>query len=161
MIVQLKGKVNYPITLDPTVWIFDDRKIVLEEVFNNDDNKNENSDEYIKKRAEMFEQTYNSIKPPVNRSINRFEREKILVNSFVMPIKDFINHAEIKNEAKRVILKRNNDDVIITIDQLKECYLIFALKGKPIKEEGPVQLLFGDGSNKLDPIKNITQIIIE
>src|SRR5690625_1336628 len=161
MIVQLKGKVNYPITLDPTVWIFDDRKIVLEEVFNHENNENQNSEDNIKKRAEMFEQTYNSIKPPVNKSINRFEREKILVNSYVMTIIDFLNHAEIKNEAERIILKRNNDDVIITIEQLQDAYLLFSLKGKPLTEEGPVQLLFGDGSNKHDPIKNITQIIIE
>lgn len=33
MIVQLKGNVQFPITLDPTVWIFDDRKIKLEEAF--------------------------------------------------------------------------------------------------------------------------------
>lgn len=161
MIVQLKGKVNYPITLDPTVWIFDDRKIVLEEVFSNDSDQNQNSEDNLRKRAEMFEQTYNSIKPPINKSINRFEKEKILVNSYVMPIRDFLHHAELKNEAERVILKRNNDDVIITIKQLRDSYLLFALKGKPITEEGPVQLLFGDGSNKDDPIKNITQIVIE
>jgi|SRR5690625_3482900 len=161
MIVQLKGKVNFPITLDPTVWIFDDRKIVLEEVFSNDYSQDQRNEDNIKKRAKMFEQTYNSIKPPVNKSINRFEREKILVNSYVMPIRDFLNHAELKNEAKSAILKRNNDDVIITIEQLVDSYLLFSIKGKPIIEEGPVQLLFGDGTNKHDPIKNIVQIIID
>src|SRR5690625_6189198 len=33
VIVQLAGNVGYPITLDPTVWIFDDRKVLLEEEF--------------------------------------------------------------------------------------------------------------------------------
>lgn len=33
MIIQLKGKVTYPITLDASVWIFDDRKIIFEEAF--------------------------------------------------------------------------------------------------------------------------------
>ncbi|MDY0408070.1 hypothetical protein [Paracerasibacillus soli] len=37
MIVQLTGNITYPITLDPTVWIFDDRKIKLEEAFNEKD----------------------------------------------------------------------------------------------------------------------------
>ncbi len=33
MIIQIKGNVKYPITLDPSVWIFDDRKILLEDAF--------------------------------------------------------------------------------------------------------------------------------
>src|SRR5690625_2134590 len=161
MIVQLKGKVNFPITLDPTVWIFDDRKVVLEEAFKNEDENNENEKDHIKKRAVMFEQTYNSIKPPVNKSINRFEREKILVNSYIMPIKDFVNHAEIKADAERVILKREDDKVIITVEQLREAFLLFALKGKPLTEKGPVQLIFGDGTNKLKPINGIKEIIVD
>lgn len=40
MIVQLKGNVQFPITLDPTVWIFDDRKIKLEEAFLPDKEEN-------------------------------------------------------------------------------------------------------------------------
>lgn len=33
LIIQIKGNVKYPITLDPSVWIFDDRKILLEDAF--------------------------------------------------------------------------------------------------------------------------------
>lgn len=162
MIIQLKGKVTFPITLDASVWIFDDRKVILEEAFTH--KKVEEDDDSLKKAAEMFNQEIYSqtkIKPPVNKTINKFEREKILKHSFVMPLEDFINNSEVKEEATRAILKTNGDDVIITVEQLTKSYLLFAKDGKPLKEDGPVHLYFQDGSNKENPIKNIKQITIE
>src|SRR5690625_3030244 len=94
MIIQFKGNVTYPITLDASVWIFDDRKVILEEAFL--DNKVEEKDDSLKKAAEMFNQELyfqTKVKPPVNKSINKFEKEKILEHSFVMPFEDFFNHA--------------------------------------------------------------------
>lgn len=162
MIIQLKGKVTYPITLDASVWIFDDRKIILEEAFTEKEVVQE--EDPLKKADEMFNQEIyfqTKIKPPVNKSINRYEKEKILENSFVMPLEDFINNAEVKPEAKRALLKTDGDDIVITVEQLTDAYLLFAVDGKPLKEEGPVHLYFRDGSNKEAPIKNIKQIIIE
>lgn len=162
MIIQLKGKVTYPITLDASVWIFDDRKIILEEAFTEKEVVQE--EDPLKKADEMFNQEIyfqTKIKPPVNKSINRYEKEKILENSFVMPLEDFINNAEVKPEAKRARLKTDGDDIVITVEQLTDAYLLFATDGKPLKEEGPVHLYFRDGSNKEAPIKNIKQIIIE
>lgn len=163
MIIQLKGKVKFPLTLDPSVWIFDDRKIILEEAFT-EKPAQEEEDDSLEKAAELFNQEIYSqikMKPPVNRSINRFEREKILEHSYVMPIEDFINNAEIEEGATRAVLETNGDDIVITTEQLKTAYLLFAVDGKQLKDEGPVHLLFGDGSNKDNPIKGIKNIIIE
>lgn|SRR5699024_7560963 len=163
MIVQIKGNVRFPITLDSSVWIFDDRKIILEEAFSKKV-KNEEEENQLEKAAELFNQEIYSqkkIKPPVNKSLNRFEREQALIHSFVMPIKDFINRTEIKPNSKRAILKTNEDDIIIEIEQLTSAYLQFARDGKPLKEDGPVHLFFGDGSNQNDPIRGIKEIIIE
>lgn len=162
MIIQLKGNVTYPITLDASVWIFDDRKVILEEAFQN--NKVEEKEDSLKKAAEMFDQEIyfqTKVKPPVNKSINKFEREKILKHSFVMPFEDFFNHAEVKPNATNARLLTNEDDVIISVEQLKSAYFLFAKDGKPLKEDGPVHLYFGDGSNTDNPIKNVKEIIIE
>ncbi|MEI3611022.1 hypothetical protein [Pseudogracilibacillus sp. SO30301A] len=162
MIVQIKGNVQFPITLDPTVWIFDDRKIILEEAFQERTETEE--EDKLKKASELFNQEIYSqtkIKPPVNKSINRYEKEKALTNSYVMPIKDFIKTTEINDGAERVILNTNEDDVIIDVEQLKSAYFVFAIEGKPLKEDGPVHLIFADGSNKDNPIKGIHQIIVE
>src|SRR5690625_2393412 len=83
MIVQIKGKIKFPITLDPSVWIFDDRKIVLEEAFTEQKEPIKKDD--AQKTAEMFDQEVyfqTKIKPPVNKSIKRFDKEKALTESF-------------------------------------------------------------------------------
>lgn len=164
MIIQIKGKVTYPITLDPSVWIFDDRKIMFEEAFTAKETKQEIDP--AQKAAELFNQelySLKSIKPPVNKSLSKPEQKKALIHSFVMPIKDFIATAAIENEAKRAVLTTNEDDVILSLDQLKEALFLFAIDGKQIDAEndGPVYLYFGDGSNQSAPITGIKEITIE
>lgn len=161
MIVQLTGNINYKITLDPTVWIFDDRKVLLEEAFIKKDKKIDEPDK-LKQQAERWSHEVNQqrVRPPVNKSINRFEKEKILVSSYVMPIDDFLENSEVKEDAKACTLVTSEGQVEITLDELKHSYLLFAIKGKPLQEDGPVHLLFKDGSNKDNPIKGINKIII-
>lgn len=164
MIIQLAGNVEYPITLDPTVWIFDDRKILFDNAFtplSNEDEKNDTDE--LQRASERFEREVfrKTVRPPVNKSISRFEREKILENTYVMPIKDFLETSEFKEGANQACLKTTHGDQIISLDQLNQCVLLFAKDGKPIKDDGPVHLYFGDGSNKETPIKGINKIIIE
>ncbi|MEC5422823.1 hypothetical protein QGM71_04835 [Virgibacillus sp. C22-A2] len=165
MIVPITGKVTYAITLDPTVWIFDDRKILLEEAFNSNvntlDSENEDNElENASKRwdREVYQQKIN---PPVNKSIKRFEREKILKSSYVMPLDDFLANAEIDSIASAAILVTASGEVTISLDELINSYFLFARDGKPLKEDGPVHLYYKDGSNRENPIKNITKVIIK
>lgn len=162
MIVPLTGNVNYPITLDPTVWIFDDRKVLLEEAFKERKKDIIDQNESLKKTAANFDREVSQqIKnPPVNKSITRYEREKILVNSYVMPIKVFLGHAEVKLDAVDVTLETQTKDIKVSLEGLENSYLLFAIKGKPLLEDGPVHLYYQDGSNKDNPIKGIKKIII-
>ncbi|MFS0751972.1 hypothetical protein [Oceanobacillus sp. 1P07AA] len=148
MIVMIKGNVHYPITLDPTVWIFDDRKIKLEEAFKIEKNK---QDEYS-----GFQ------KPPVNRSISKMEGEEFLKNSYIMPLYDFISNAEPTREATTVKLITGTEDSFetISVENLLNGYFLFSKNGKPLKEDGPVHFYYGDGSNQDNPIKNIKEIVI-
>lgn len=161
MIVPIIGNVTYSITLDPTVWIFDDRKMILEEAFTANHHVQQKED--AEQAAKRWEQAVNHqhIKPPVNRSLSRHERENILNYSYVMPINDFLNHAEIRSEAKQAVLVTDNGNVEIPISKLKESYFLFALNGKPLTKDGPVHLLYKDGSNRENPIKGIKKIVIE
>ncbi|WP_085992510.1 hypothetical protein [Oceanobacillus senegalensis] len=162
MILPIVGNVSYSITLDPTVWIFDDRKILLEEAFTTgQETKKENK---LEKAAERFnnEVVGQYSKPPVNRSISKMEGKEFLKNSYVMPIKDFIRNAEIKSTAKHAILKVENDksNIQISLEELENGYLQFSRDGKPLKDDGPVYFYYNDGSNKDNPIKNIKKIEI-
>lgn len=161
MIISLTGNVSYTITLDPSVWIFDDRKILFDDAFSKqfvDKVEDDELEEAAQRWSRAVEQQ--RIKPPVNKSISRFEREKILVNSYVMPIYDFIGHAEIKVGSQNATLVTNKGNVDISLEKLKNCYLLFAINGKQVKEDGPVHLFYKDGSNKDSPIKGIHKIII-
>lgn len=160
MIVPITGKVAYSITLDPTVWIFDDRKVLLDEAFTKKTGFKENTEELESAAQRWDRAVHQQIKPPVNKSISRFEGEKILKNSYVMPISDFIENAEIKPDATDATLVTKKGDIQISLVELKDCYLQFARDGKPLKEDGPVYLFFQDGSNKDEPIKHVSKIII-
>ncbi|CEI84427.1 hypothetical protein J18TS1_13490 [Oceanobacillus oncorhynchi subsp. incaldanensis] len=147
MIVMIKGNVGYPITLDPTVWIFDDRKVELEKAFTEPEEQ------------ETF--TSNFQKPPVNRSISKMEGEAYLKNSYVIPLHDFLNNAEPKADAAEVeFIKSNGENEKIALEDAKNGYLLFSLEGKPLREDGPVHFYYKDGSNQDNPIKYIKEIHI-
>ncbi|HEX6595271.1 MAG TPA: hypothetical protein VF095_11960 [Bacillota bacterium] len=161
MIVPIVGKVTYSITMDPSVWIFDDRKIKLEDAFSNDVNHDDEDDELEKAAERWNREIYQQkINPPINKSINRFKREDILKNTYVMPIDDFLGHAEMKQDAKNATLVTSDGDVSISLEKLQNCYLLFSREGKPLREDGPVHVLFKDGSNQNKPIKGVKKIII-
>lgn len=161
MIVQLKGNVQFPLTLDPTVWIFDDRKVILDEAFQ--EPVETNTEDGLRKQAEIFEEVYLSKhnKPPVQKTVSKHRKEEVLKHSYVIPLKDFVLNAEPNENVERAILHRDKDTVIISYEQLLEAYAIFAIHGKPLVEDGPIHLIFGDGSNQADPIKNVQAIEIK
>lgn len=155
MIVQIKGEVNFTITLDPTVWIFDKRKIAFKDLFDPNKQKQRNIE-----RNKHREKSFNGKKQPVDEHFERESEEQLLSNSYAMPIEEFLNHAEIKEEANYAIIKTSFGEEKITLDQLKDCYLLFSYEGKPLTDDGPVHLYFKDGSNKDDPIKGVQEIIL-
>lgn len=163
MIIPITGNVAYQITLDPSVWIFDDRKILFNEAFQTQtSHKNETSLE--EEAAKRWNRAVypDHIKPPVNRSISRMEGVEILKNSYVIPLHDFIKNAEINLGSDKAIIETTDGDVSISIEQLTNSYLLFAWNGKQIEkvDGGPAYMYFKDGSNKDNPIKGIQKIRI-
>ncbi|MBM7552898.1 hypothetical protein [Thalassobacillus pellis] len=160
MIVQIKGNVKYPITLDPTVWIFDDRKISFEEAFGNADEKDSSENDLEKASMRWDREIYQQkINPPVNKSISRFEKEKILKGTYLIPLKPFVATSEPDRNSDSITLVTNEGDVEITISQMQQSLALFSEAGKPLKENGPIHIYFEDESNKDKPIKGVQQII--
>ncbi|SFM00673.1 hypothetical protein SAMN04487943_106154 [Gracilibacillus orientalis] len=148
MIIQIKGNVKYQITLDPSVWIFDDRKVKLEEAFKAATVPNE----------DVVESNIKLHKPPVNHSIKKYNKKELLEHSYLMPIQEFIENAEVDENAEVAILKTADAEHTISIDQLYASYLLFSIDGKIIKEHGPAYFYHGDGSNQDEPIMGIKVI---
>lgn len=162
-IIILSGKVKYTITLDPTVWIFDDRKVDLTTYFSTSfENKNE-LEEYTKSVSKHWDREImeGAVYPPTLKTEKKYEKEKVLTGSFGIPILPFLKNAELVEDAIALTIKTTASEYEITLDKAKDLILGFSDGGKPLSEDGPVHVYFGDGSNLLDPIKNVREFIIK
>jgi hypothetical protein len=163
-IILIQGQVKHPITIDPSVWIFDDRKVDLNTYFSGEHKKVNEIEEYTKSVSKHWdrEMTEGAIYPPINRSLKKYEKEKALTGTFAMPLKPFLQNAEPLNEASTFIIETSSGESFsFPLQEAFEAILGFSKDGKPLIEDGPVHYYFGDGSNVEKPIKNVINIIIK
>ena len=159
-IVMIKGKVDYEITLDPGVWIFDDRKVDLTTYFITEQETKDELEEYTKSVSKHWEREIRegAIYPPTLKTERTYEKQRVLNGSFGVPLKPFLQNAGIQDDALKVEFVTNGKPFIISIEEANEVILGFSMQGKPLKEHGPIYVYLGDGSNASDPVKHIKQI---
>lgn len=160
-ILEIKGKVKYKITLDPSVWIFDDRRIDLDTFFEgNEEQKQEIA--YEEKMSHYWHREIRegSVSPPTLKTEKRYEKEKLLTGTFGIIFEPFLNNAEPLPDATSLIIETKSDEVVIPIDEAKDLIFQFSQKGKPLTENGPIYVLYKDGSNRHDPITDVVALII-
>jgi hypothetical protein len=164
-IVSLNGSVNYPLTLDPGVWIFDDRKKDLTTLFNLDDSNETEQEKYLKDvSAHWDRELQEGAVPPSEQekdSPKKTLKETLLTGSFAISLSYFIFNAQPKPGTQKVKISSGDESVEMTLEEAQTGYLAFSNNGKPLKEDGPVHFYFGDGRNKENPIKNITAITLD
>ena len=162
-IIIINGNVKYPITLDPGVWIFDDRRIDLHTYFETDNNQIDELETYTKSISKHWDReiTEGAIFPPTLKTEKKFEKEKLLTGTFGIQIKPFLRNAEPSEGAESFIIVTLDGEVCIPLQQAEELILGFSHNGKPLKEDGPVHVYYGDGRNKENPIKSIKAFRIE
>ena len=162
-IIHIEGNVKFHITLDPGVWIFDDRRIDLDSFFT-EKNEEEISEleKYTKDVSKHWDREImeGAVYPPTLKTEKKFEKEKVLTSTFGIKLEPFINNAEPLDGAKTVIFVTENKELSFPIEDAKEMIMKFSHKGKPLKEDGPVHILFHNGSNLSNPITSVTKIII-
>lgn len=162
-IISFKGKVKYTITLDPGVWIFDDRRVDLNTYFDNKaENKNE-LEEYTKAVSKHWDREImeGAVFPPTLKTEKKFEKEKVLTGTFGIPFKPFLLNAEPDKNAESLIIESEDGEVQLPLSQAKDLILGFSNEGKPLKNDGPVHVYIGDGSNKNNPIKRVKAFRVE
>jgi hypothetical protein len=160
-IILITGQVKFPITLDPGVWIFDDRKIDLTSHFSTPHEKVDDLLEYTKSVSKHWDREImeGAIYPPTLKTEKKFIKEKVLSGTFGIPFKPFLENAEPKRGAKTVVVKCLNDEVELPFDTAKDLILGFSVNGKPV-DNGPIHVYFGDGSNQNNAIINVKEFII-
>ncbi len=161
-IIMIKGNVAFPITLDPSVWIFDDRKVDLTVYFEEIKVEMNELEEYTKAVSKHWDKEIKEgAQTPSEKTNKRFEKEKILNGTFGIPFLPFLKNAEPLPDAKYAVFITENGEVKMSIEEASSIILGFSKNGKPLIDEGPVTLYYGDGSNKENPIVKTSEIIIE
>lgn len=162
-IIPVKGAVKFNITLDPTVWIFDDRRIDLDEFFSGEYEYIDELEEYTKVTSKHWSREIieGSTVPPTLKSEKKYERTKLLTSTFGIELKQFILNAEPLMGVTKVIIETTNGEHECPFAEIDSLLLKFSNKGKPLREDGPVHVLKKDGSNINDPIKNVTAFRVE
>lgn len=161
-ILFIKGNVKYPITLDPGVWIFDDRKVELTTYFSKDEKEPDHLEAYKKAISSQWDREIRegAVFPPTLKTEKKFEKEKILTGTFGIKLKPFLSNAEVGDGATNVAFLTSEGVTTLTLEEANESILAFSDNGKPLKEDGPVHLYFGNGSNRNNPIKNVLEILV-
>jgi len=162
-IIIISGKVKYTITLDPGVWIFDDRRVVLTTFFSTKLESTNSLDEYTKAVSKHWDREImeGAIYPPTLKSEKKFEKEKVLTGTFGIPLKPFLLNSEPARDAHTFVIQSTEGEYEFPLETAYDFILGFSDKGKPLTLDGPVHVYLGDGSNQQSPIKNIKGFIIK
>lgn len=163
-IIPIKGEVAFNITLDPSVWIFDDRRIDLNTFFTAKHIEKDELEEYTKNmsahwsREIMEGATY----PPTLKTEKKYEKTKMLTGTFGIYLKHFLKNAELKEHASAIIIETTTgEEHRFSLEEAETIILKFSQDGKQIVDDGPVYVLFEDGSNINHPIKHVNAVRVE
>ncbi len=163
LIVLLKGRVKYPLTLDSGVWIFDDRKVDLTTYFDKQQVEIDALEAYTKSVSEHWDRELkegSTIALPSKKVVKKFEKEKLLTGTFAIPFRYFLENAEPEKDVSQVTFKTSYGEKVIPYKEAYNGLFAFSLNGKALIDGGPMHFVNGDGSNLDSPIKSIKEIVI-
>lgn len=162
-IILLTGNVKYTITLDPGVWIFDDRKIDLTTYFHEKHEKPDDLEEYTKAVSKHWDREIveGAVFPPTLNSEKKFLKEKLLTGTFGIPFKPFLKNAEPADDAALLVIQTEDGEVEIPLSAAYDLIFGFSENGKSLKADGPIHIYYGDGSNLNNPIKNVKAFFVK
>lgn len=156
-IIQVTGLIKFPITIDPTVWIFDERKQTEDSLFSQPKQKNL-LEEYTKEASKHWDQEITQgAKLPEKQTLKKVA---LITGTFFMPLSPFIFNTEPTDKASELVLSTNTQEITLPLTILEDIYLLFCIKGKPLTSDGPVHLYLQSKGINQEPITNIKSIHI-
>jgi hypothetical protein len=163
-IIPIKGNVRHNITLDPTVWIFDDRRIDLKTYFSEDYVEIDALEEYKKDMGKHWSREImeGATFPPTLKSEKKYEKTKMLTGTYGILLSHFIENADPLDHATTLSFETTEGEShSFPVAQADDFIFKFSDEGKPLREDGPVHVLFKDGSNIDNPICNVIAIRVD
>jgi len=155
-IVMLKGAVAFSLTLDPSSWLFDDRKIDIDDFYADD------FDLSTFLAAQKDERAGAPI-PRLATERRKYNKSEWLIRSFAMPARIFIDNAEPYANASHLAFEFTDGDAdktqSISLEEARDGLLAFSYQGKIISSDGPLHFYFK--SDQHAAIKNICGLKIQ
>lgn len=161
MVVKITGAVKHPIMIDPGVWIFDERRVDMDTVFDEDAPSPEEKNYAALGRA-FDEQRTKGASPQTNENKVTISKKDLTEKSLGIGLAPFFAHAEPHPEASMVRIHRSSEqeDMILPLREVQSAIAAFSVKGSPLKENGPLHLYYQDGSNRENPITHVAGFTI-
>ncbi|WP_088104963.1 hypothetical protein [Halalkalibacter urbisdiaboli] len=162
----IEGDISHPLTIDPTVWIFDERKVDLLTYFEERLTMDDEETAYKKAiSAQWDKEIIEGSAPPrpdTNGNEIKYEKQKLINGTFGMPLKPFLMNAKPNEHVTTLIVEQHNGTKLsFPFEDTLSFIIGFSKNGKPLREDGPVHLYFGDGSNQTAPIKNVKRLLVK
>lgn len=158
-VIVFKGAVAFPITLDPTVWIFDDRKFDLR-TYTGEQPADGEQNAYLHGTGSQWDKELREGATPPSERVSLVEQRKALEGDYGIHLEPFINNAQPLPEVTHVRLHRQDEEaVLLPLASARRAILQFSKDGKPLRENGPVHLYLPETLlAKEPPITGITAI---
>jgi len=138
-VIVITGAVTYPITLDPSVWIFDDRKFELQSYREEEDDIETEFRKYLKGTGAQWDKELREGATPPEERRSLVEERKALEGDYAMKLAPFLERAEPHQGATYIRIHRENGETIqLPFEDAKKAILQFSKDGKPIRDGGPV-----------------------
>lgn len=163
-VIQITGNVQHSITLDPGIWIFDDRRIDLDIFFTGDYVERDEMEEYKKAMGKHWSREImeGATFPPTLETEKLFEESKDITGTYGIYLNHFLKNAVPNEDATTISFETEDGKTYpFPLDKLDDFILKYSLNGKPLREDGPVHVILKDGSNIAEPIKNVIAVNIK
>ncbi|WP_068792931.1 hypothetical protein [Brevibacillus laterosporus] len=157
-VIVVKGAVEFPITIDPSVWVFDDRKFELSSYKEQEHLELQETNRYIRSTSLHWEKEMKEGATPPSQRKSLVEERKVLEGDYAIKFAPFLENAKPHPNATTLRIHRDQQDYVdVSLEKSKQIILQFSKDGKPIRDEGPVFLYFPeDLQENKQPLHNIT-----
>ncbi|MGN1401848.1 MAG: peptidyl-prolyl cis-trans isomerase [Bacillus sp. (in: firmicutes)] len=143
-IVQITGNVSYPITLDPSVWIFDERKKKLTEFFAAPAEVADALEAYTKAISAQWDKevTEGNNAPSPNKNKATFSKKKEwLSETYGISLGHFLANSAPSDHAETLLVHTDEGTYEFPLSAASSFVLCFSEKGKALTgDDGPIHL---------------------
>ncbi|MEJ8545407.1 hypothetical protein [Brevibacillus borstelensis] len=157
-VIVFKGAVSFPITLDPSVWIFDDRKFDLGTYRGEEDTDTGHQKKYLEGTGAQWDKELREGAALPSERKSLIEERKALEGDYGIRLAPFIDNAVPLQEATHVSIHRENGGpLLLPLAEARRAILQFSRDGKPIRTDGPIYFYLPEMLlSKAPPVTGIT-----